>query len=128
VADDGGQRLRRRSGEVWCSGEEMAVEMQTRESKRECVGSSRMCSGSRRRRGRAGAGAGKPARVVVARAAVVRRGEAGAGQREAGKAAGKTQEGTWHDLERREGGRCAAHGRRGRRGVGQRKQRAEGWR
>jgi hypothetical protein len=48
AAIDGEQKLRRRSGEVWCSGEEMAVEMQMRESKRECVGSSRMCSGSRR--------------------------------------------------------------------------------
>jgi hypothetical protein len=47
----------------------MAVEMQTRESKRECMGSTRMCSGSRRRHGHAGAGAGKPARVVAARAA-----------------------------------------------------------
>jgi hypothetical protein len=36
---------------VWCSGEEMTVEMQMRERKRECVGSSRMCSGSRRRHG-----------------------------------------------------------------------------
>jgi hypothetical protein len=89
-----------------------------RESKRECVGSSRMCSGSRRRHGRAGAGAGKPAGVVVARAAAARRGEAGKGQREAGKAVGKAQKGTWHGLERRGGGPCAAHGRRGRRGVG----------
>jgi hypothetical protein len=54
---------------VWCSGEEMAVEMQMRESKRECVGCSRTCSGSRRRRGHAGAGSGKPAGVVAARAA-----------------------------------------------------------
>jgi hypothetical protein len=37
--------------------------------KSECVGSSRMCSGSRRRRGGARAGAGKPAGGVVARAA-----------------------------------------------------------
>jgi hypothetical protein len=128
AADDGGQRLRRRSGEVWCSGEKMAREMQTRESKRECVGSSRMCSGSRRRRGHARAGAGKPAGVVAARAAAAQRGEAGKGQREAGKAAGKAQEGTLHGLERREGGRCMAHGHRVWRGVGQRKQSAEGWR
>jgi hypothetical protein len=48
-----------------------------------------MCSGSKRRRGCAGAGAGKPAGGVAAWAAVARRGEAGAGQREAEKAAGK---------------------------------------
>jgi hypothetical protein len=106
----------------------MAREMQTRESKRECVGSSRMCSGSKRRRGRTRAGAGKPAGVVAARAAAARCGEAGKGQREVRKAAGKAQEGTWHGLERRGGGRCAAHGRRGQRGVRQRKQRTEGWR
>jgi hypothetical protein len=47
---------------------------------------------------------------VVARAATARRGEAGASQREAGKAAGKAQEGMWHGLERRGDGRCAAHG------------------
>jgi hypothetical protein len=82
----------------------MAREMQTHESKRECVGSSRMCSGSRRSRGRTGAGACKPAGVGAARAAAARRGEAGKGQREAGKAACKAQEGTWHGLEQREGG------------------------
>jgi hypothetical protein len=48
-----------------------------------------MCSGSRRRRGCVGAGAGKPAGGVAAWAVAARRGEAGAGQREAGKAAGK---------------------------------------
>jgi hypothetical protein len=47
---------------------------------------------------------------VAARAAAERCGEAGKGQREAGKAAGKALEGTWHGLERRGGGRCAAHG------------------
>jgi hypothetical protein len=128
ATDDGGQRLRRRSGEVWRSREKMAREMQTRESKRECVETSRMCSGSRRRCGRTGAGADKPAGVMAARAAAARHGEAGKGQREAGKATGKALEGTWHSLERREGGPCVAHGRRGWRGVGQRKQRAEGWR
>jgi hypothetical protein len=46
---------------------------------------------------------------VVARAAAARRGEAGVGQREAGKAAGKAQKGTWHEERRRGGGRCAAH-------------------
>jgi hypothetical protein len=42
AADDGGQRLRRRSGEVRWSGKEMAVGMWVRERKRECIGSSRM--------------------------------------------------------------------------------------
>jgi hypothetical protein len=63
---------------------------------------------------------------VVARAAVARRGEAAKGQREAGKAVGKAQEGTWHGLEQRGGGRCVAHGRRGRRGIGQIGNRVEG--
>jgi hypothetical protein len=42
-----------------------------------------------------------PAACVAARAAEARCGEVGKGQREAGKAAGKAQEGTWHGLERR---------------------------
>jgi hypothetical protein len=42
AADDGGQRLRRRSGEVRWSGKEMAVGIWVRERKRECIGSSRM--------------------------------------------------------------------------------------
>jgi hypothetical protein len=69
AAVDGEQKLRRRSGEVESLGKEMAVEMQMRESKSECVGSFRTCSGSRRRLGSAGAGAGMPAGCVAARAA-----------------------------------------------------------
>jgi hypothetical protein len=42
AADYGGQRLRRRSGEVRWLGKEMAVGMWVREHKRECIGSSRM--------------------------------------------------------------------------------------
>jgi hypothetical protein len=53
--------------------------------KSKCVGSSRMCSGSRRRHGCAGAGAGKPTAGVAARVAAARRREAGAGQRGPGK-------------------------------------------
>jgi hypothetical protein len=60
---------------------------------------------------------------VVAREAAERCGEAGKGQREAGKAAGKAQEGTWHGLERCGGGRCVAHGRRSGGGSGAEKQR-----
>jgi hypothetical protein len=67
-----------------------------------------------------------PAAGVAARAAAARCGEAGKGQREAGKAAGKAQEGTWHGLERCGGGQCAAHGRRGRRGSGVEKQTRRG--
>jgi hypothetical protein len=63
---------------------------------------------------------------VAAWAAAARCGEAGKGQREARKAAGKAQEGTWHGLERRGGGRCAAHGQQGRRGSGAEKQRRRG--
>jgi hypothetical protein len=48
AADDGGQRLRRRSGEVQWLGKEMAVGMWVRERKRECIGSSRMCFKLRR--------------------------------------------------------------------------------
>jgi hypothetical protein len=48
-----------------------------------------MCSGSRRRRGCVGEGAGKLAGGVAARAAAARRGMARAGQREAGKAAAR---------------------------------------
>jgi hypothetical protein len=72
-----------------CSEQRKGSKMGVCKCKSECVGSSRMCSRSRRRRGCAGAGAGKPAGGVAARAAAARRGEARAGQREVGKAAGK---------------------------------------
>jgi hypothetical protein len=42
-----------------------------------------------------------PAARMAARAAAARRGEAGACQHEARKAAGKAQEGTWHEERRR---------------------------
>jgi hypothetical protein len=118
---DSEQKLRRRSGEVWCSGEEMSVEMQMRESKRECVGSSRMCSGFRRRCGHAGAGAGKPAGVVAARAAVARRGEARREPARGGKRRRRCWGGTGREERRHGGGRCAAHGRRGWRGRAEKK-------
>jgi hypothetical protein len=69
AAVDDEQKLRRRSGEVRWSEEEMAVEMWVWEGKRESAGSSRICSGSRRRCGHARAGAGNPAGVVAARVA-----------------------------------------------------------
>jgi hypothetical protein len=64
---------------------------------------------------------------VAAQAAAARRGEAGVGQREAGKAAGKAQEGTWHNSKRHGGGGCVAHGRRSGGGASAEKQR-RGWR
>jgi hypothetical protein len=85
AADDGGQRLRWRSGRVSWSGKGNSVEMHWCERKKESVGSSRTCLRPRRRHGCPGAGAGKPAGGVAARAAAARRGEAGAGQRGPGK-------------------------------------------
>jgi hypothetical protein len=127
VAIDGEQKLRRRSGEVWCSGEEMAAEMQMRESKMECVGNSRTCSGSRRRCGRAGAGAGKLVGVVAARAATTRSGEA---RREPARG-GKRRRRCWgRHVARGKVARvqqCAAHGWRGRRGRAKKKT-EEDWR
>jgi hypothetical protein len=111
AADDGGQRLRRRSGRVWWSGKGNSVEMHWCERKKESVGSSRTCLRPRRRRGCAGAGAGKLAGGVAARAVAARRGEAGAGQRGPGMRQRGCWGGTWHGLERCGGGRCAAHGR-----------------
>jgi hypothetical protein len=104
----------------------MAVEMQTRESKRECVESSRTCSGSRRRRGHARAGAGKPAGVVAARAAAARRGEARREAARGGKRRRRCWGGTWREGRRRGGSRCVAHGRRGRRGSGAEKIESQG--
>jgi hypothetical protein len=128
AAVDGQQKLRQRSGEVWCSGEEMAVEMQMRESKREFVGSSRTCSGSRRRCARTGAGAGKSAGVMAARAAAARRGEARREPVRGGKRRRRSWGGTWREERRRGGGWCVAHGRRGRRGRPEKKTEEEDWR
>jgi hypothetical protein len=80
AAVDGEPRQRRGSGEAWSSGERKAVEMQARDSKSEFVGSSRTCFRSRRRHGRAGVAAGKPAARVEARAAAARCGGARRGQ------------------------------------------------
>jgi hypothetical protein len=84
------------------------VEMHWCERKKESMGSSRMCLRPRRRRGCAGAGAGKPAGGVAARAAAARRGEAGAGQRGPGKRWRGCWGGTWHGLEWHGGGRGVA--------------------
>jgi hypothetical protein len=70
-----------------------------------------MCSGSRRRCGHTGAGAGTPAARVAARAAVVQRGERRSGPARGREGGGKVGEGTWRSPERRGGGEGAAHGR-----------------
>jgi hypothetical protein len=88
AAVDGEPRQRRCSGEVWSSGERKALEMHARDGKSEFVGSSRTCFRSRRRHGRTGAAAGKPAARVEAWAAVARRGEARRGQRGPGSGGG----------------------------------------
>jgi hypothetical protein len=121
AAVDGEQELRRRSGEVESLGKEMAVEMQTRESKSECVGSFRMCSGSRRRFGRAGAGVVRPAGGMVAQAAVARRGEARRRPARGGERWRERWGSTWRRGKRRGGSRSSAHGRRGRRGRAEKK-------
>jgi hypothetical protein len=76
AAVDDEPRLRRGSGEVESSGKRKTVEMHVCERKSESVGSSRMCSRSRRRHECAGAAAGKLAARVAARAAAARRGVA----------------------------------------------------
>jgi hypothetical protein len=107
AAVDGEQTLQRGSGKVENSGKERAVEMQTRESKSGLVGSSRTCLGSRRRLGRARAGAGKPAGCVAARAAAAQRGEA-RGEPARG---GERQGGCWGSMWRRGKRRGAAGAR-----------------
>jgi hypothetical protein len=57
-----------------------------------------------------------PAACVAARAAAARRGEAGTSQREGRERRRGCWDGTWHNLERRWGGGCTAHGQRGWRG------------
>jgi hypothetical protein len=57
VADDGGQELRRSSGEAWRAERRKRSRMGVRECKSESVGSSEMCFKSRRAR----AVASKPA-------------------------------------------------------------------
>jgi hypothetical protein len=69
-----------------------------------------------------------PAARVAARAAAAQRGEAGAGQREAGRAAGKAQEGTWCEERWSGGGGCTAHSWRGRRGRRREETEEEDWR
>jgi hypothetical protein len=59
-----------------------------------------------------------PAARVAARAAAAQRGEAGTSQREGGERRRECWDGTWHSSERRGGGGCTAHGRRGRQQSG----------
>jgi hypothetical protein len=58
VAVDGEQELRRRSGKVESSGKREVSKMGVCKCKSKFTRSSRMCSGSRRRHGHAGAAAG----------------------------------------------------------------------
>jgi hypothetical protein len=69
AAVNGEPRLRWGSGEVESSGRRKVGKICVCKCKSEFTRSSRICSGSRRRRGRAGAGAGKPAGGVAARVA-----------------------------------------------------------
>jgi hypothetical protein len=93
---DGEPRQRQCFGEVWSSGEREAVEMQARDGKSEFVMSSRTCFRSRRRHGRAGATAGKPA------ARVEKQGDASAGREAAGGVQERhvaQREAAWEQLE-----------------------------
>jgi hypothetical protein len=113
---------------VKSSGKRRVVGMQMRESKSECVGSFKTCSGSRRRLGRAGAGAGKPAGCVAARAVVARRGEARGELARGGERRRRCWGGTWPEGRRCGGSRSSSHGRRGRRGRAKKKIEEEYWR
>jgi hypothetical protein len=88
AAVDGEPKSRRRSGEVWWSKQERMSEMCVCKRKSEWARGTRMCSGSRRGCGCAGAGAGTPAEDVAAWAAA-QRGESRGGQRGVGKAAAR---------------------------------------
>jgi hypothetical protein len=126
AAVDDEPRLRQGSDEVESSGKRKTVEMHMCHRKSESVGSSRMCSRSRRRHGCAGAAAGKPAVRVVARAAAARRGAARRGPARGGERRRGCWGGTWRKGKRRGGSRCSAHGRQGRRGLGGEENRAGG--
>jgi hypothetical protein len=82
-----------------------------------------MCSGSRRRCGRTGAGVGTPVARVAARAAVVRRGRSRGGPAWGWEGGGEAGEDAWKGSERRGGGGSAAHGRQS--GGGSRAQREQ---
>jgi hypothetical protein len=118
AAVNGKPGLRRGSGEVESSGKRKAVKMYVCERKNESVGSSRTCSRSRRRHGRAGVAAGNRREAwrlgtISARRGAARRGPARGGERRRG-----CWGGTWRRGKQRGGSKCSAHGRRGRRGSG----------
>jgi hypothetical protein len=126
VAVDGEPRLRRGSGEVESSGKRKAVKMHVCERKSKSVGSSRMCSRSRRRHHCMGVAAGNRREAWWLGATAARRGEAGRGPARAGKQRRGCWGGTWRRGKRRGGSRCSAHGRQGRRGSGREENRAGG--
>jgi hypothetical protein len=98
AAVDSGQEWRRKSGKGCGSGKKMVAGMRSREGKKECVSSSRMCSGSRRRCGCMGAGAGTPTGVVAARATAAQHGEGGSRPTRGREGGGKAEEDAWHGL------------------------------
>jgi hypothetical protein len=85
-----------------------------------------MCSGSRRRHGRAGAAAGDRRKAWRLRAMQARRGGAMIGPARGRERRRGRRAGTWHRGERRGGGWCSAHGRRARRGSDAEKTEEEG--
>jgi hypothetical protein len=78
-------RQRRGSSGVERSGKRKAVEMHVCEHKSESVGSSRMCSRSKRRHGHAGAAAGNRREAWRLGVTAARRGGAGRGPAQGGK-------------------------------------------
>jgi hypothetical protein len=67
-----------------------------------------------------------PAACVTAQVVAARRGEAGTSKREGGEQWRGCGDGMWHSSERRGGGGCTAHGRRGWRGQ-RREETEEPW-
>jgi hypothetical protein len=106
----------------WLEQEKLS-EMSVCKCKRECVRSSRMCSGSRRSFGRAGAGAGTAAARVASRVAAVRRGRSRGGSAQDREGGGEAGEDAWKGSEPHGGGGSTAHGQQS--GSGSRAQREQ---
>jgi hypothetical protein len=89
------------SGEGRWLEQEKLSEMSVCKCNSECARSSRMCSGSQRRCGRTGAGAGTLAACVAARAVAVRRGRSRGGPARGREGGGEAGEDAWKGSERR---------------------------
>jgi hypothetical protein len=113
AAADGKPGLRLGSGEVESSGKRKAVKMHVCERKSESVGSSRMCSRSRRRHGHAGAAAGNRQVAWWLGATAARRGAARRGPARGGERRRGCWGGTWGRGKRRGGSKCSVHVWRG---------------